>query len=169
MNKWKQLLHYLDQNLELLFMTFFYSILCLSVFLQIITRILVASFSWTEEVARFSFVWFTFFGVSYCIKEHSHIYFDLILNRFGEKTQMVMQICIDLVMAAVFLSVLYLCKDFILFSYKKKAPALNVTIAVVNASVIFGMLCCLMRSAQNAMKGIKKLKTLKCGSNGLEG
>lgn len=49
--------------------------------IEIVGRYLFAhSFSWSEELVRYSFVWFTLLGASYAVKERGHIVVDGLLN-----------------------------------------------------------------------------------------
>ncbi len=144
----RRILSYLNKNIELIFMMFFCGILCLSVFLQVITRIMVASFSWTEEMARFSFVWFSFFCISYCIRERGHIAFDLLINHIGEKYRHIFRLFIQIVMVAAFVYLFYITVRFIPFGHAKRAPAMDVSMTVLNISAPVGMGLCCVRSLQ---------------------
>ena len=144
----RRILSYLNKYIELICMMFFCGILCLSVFLQVVTRVMVASFSWTEEMARFSFVWFTFFCISYCIREQGHIGFDLIISRMGERYRHVFRLFIQIVMVAAFLYLFYITVRFIPFGHAKRAPAMDVSMTVLNISAPIGMGLCCLRSLQ---------------------
>jgi TRAP-type C4-dicarboxylate transport system permease small subunit len=57
------------------------------VLIQVYTRyVLNQPFTWTEEIARFSMVWFTFMSASYVMAERRHIrvvFFARLLGRVG--------------------------------------------------------------------------------------
>jgi len=53
----------------------------LVIFLQVIFRyFLLQSLSWSEEVARYLFVWLTFLGASVVARSHSHITVESVVN-----------------------------------------------------------------------------------------
>lgn len=51
----------------------------------------------------------------------------------------------------------YLCLDYIQFSYMKKAPALNITMSVLNVSGIVGIGLNCVRIVQNIAMEVAKL------------
>ena len=54
----------------------------LVIFLQVIFRyFLLQSLSWSEEVARYLFVWLTFLGASVVARSQSHITVESVVNR----------------------------------------------------------------------------------------
>ncbi len=152
----RRMFSYLNKNIELICMMFFCGILCVSVFLQIVTRVMVASFSWTEEMARFSFVWFSFFCISYCIRERGHIAFDLLITHVGEKYKHIFHLLIQLVMIAAFIYLFYITVRFIPFGHAKRAPAMDVSMTVLNVSAPIGMGLCCVRSLQGFVSEVRK-------------
>lgn len=56
------------------------------VLIQVYTRyVLNQPFTWTEEIARFSMVWFTFMAASYVMAERRHIRVVFFARLLGEK------------------------------------------------------------------------------------
>jgi len=50
---------------------------------QVIMRyIFSSSISWSEELSRYFFIWFTFLGISFAVKNNSHIRIDIIETTF---------------------------------------------------------------------------------------
>lgn len=43
------------------------------------------SLSWTEEIAKFLFVWITFFGAALCFSEKMHLGVDFLVQRMSPK------------------------------------------------------------------------------------
>ncbi len=132
-------------------------VLVSSVILQVVTRLAVIPFSWTEEVARYAFVWIAFLGTSFGIANSSHIRLDMILNMLSPRLRIVVDIFQCIVMIGLWGLILYVCFDFIEFSRVNKAPALNVTILVRNLSAPVGGTLCLCRLVQAAVKDVMAL------------
>jgi len=64
------------------------TVMTLSAFLQVIFRyVLEYPLIWTEEIARFMFVWLTFLGSAAAIRTKNHIAMDLLVNKFPKKMQ----------------------------------------------------------------------------------
>lgn len=63
----------------------------LFVFLQVICRRINIATPWTEEMARFSFVYITFLGSILAAKDENHIMIDVLLNRFHPRVRYLIQ------------------------------------------------------------------------------
>jgi len=81
-------------------------LLVIPVFLQVISRFVgfIPRYIWTEEIARFAFIWIIMLGATIAVKEGTHFSVDF-LTGFNEKTErilhFIMLICM-LIFALVF-------------------------------------------------------------------
>ena len=67
------------------------------VIVQIIARFVFnAPLKWSEEVARFIFLWVVFIGVSYATRERLHIRLTLLYERFPPKVQTILEIAYNI-------------------------------------------------------------------------
>lgn len=81
----KKFLHYIDAASDWIGM-FFLCVMCVVILLQIIARYaLNNAMAWPEEIARFSFVWATYFAISICMKDESHLRITLIQSLISKK------------------------------------------------------------------------------------
>ncbi len=63
-------------------------ILVFAILLQIFVRfIMIHPFSWTEELSRFSFIWFCFLGSAYALKKNLHLGIDYFYKKAAPATQ----------------------------------------------------------------------------------
>ena len=75
----KKVLKAFDEHFEEYLMNFCLWGLVFLMTLQIFCRyVLNSPLSWTDEVSRYLFVWFTFMGVSYCTLTDNHIRIDIL-------------------------------------------------------------------------------------------
>ncbi len=125
----KAVWRFLNKYIEQILLFVMISILICSVTLQVFTRIIGRSFSWTEEVARYSFVWLVMIGMSYATKNHLHIRMEVILALLHGKKRSCFEILLQMFALCICGYLFYLCLDYIQFSYMKKAPALNITMS----------------------------------------
>ena len=65
-------------------------VICLS--LQVITRYIFTPFPWTEEVARFFFIWSAFLGAALVSRDDGHIVVDVIINHVPNKVRVILAI-----------------------------------------------------------------------------
>ena len=79
----KKALKWLDENFEVFFMSILMGAIALVMFLQCVMRyVFNSSLSWPEEMARYLFIYFVYFGVSYCVRHDTHLSLDLIPSFF---------------------------------------------------------------------------------------
>ncbi|MGD9250329.1 MAG: TRAP transporter small permease, partial [Desulfobacterales bacterium] len=78
----------LFDNFESYICQFLLSFFILLLFIQIISReVFSINISWGEELARFAFVWFVFFGASYAARLAAHNRVTFQFRWFSKKTQ----------------------------------------------------------------------------------
>src|SRR5690625_1961582 len=67
-------------------------IMLISVSLQVISRYVFGNpFTWTEEVARYAFVWVTFIGMTIGVKKGTHIALDVLQRVLKGKSKKILQ------------------------------------------------------------------------------
>jgi TRAP-type C4-dicarboxylate transport system permease small subunit len=80
----------------------FFLVLVVSCVLQVFTRfVLNNSLRWTEELARYCFIWTSMLGATICTYHSGHAVVTVILNLFKGKARVVMDILISLCVAGV--------------------------------------------------------------------
>ena len=57
-------------------------IMTISCILQIVTRLLGSSLTWTEELARYCFIWVNMLGATVLVKNGGHAVIDILSKRF---------------------------------------------------------------------------------------
>ena len=152
----KKICHYLDDNIEYMFLCFFGLICLISVLLQIITRTFRVSLPWTEEVSRYCLVWITFWGMSYGSKRRGHIRFELLLNSMNGKARIISEIFISLFLLVIYSFVFYYSIKFVKSS-GQLAPALNISKNIVNISAPIGIGFCILRTLQQIVFAVKTI------------
>ncbi|HHV64316.1 MAG TPA: TRAP transporter small permease [Peptococcaceae bacterium] len=87
MNKLQKISKYADRVVgSMIIITFSIMIICCV--LQVFTRyVLNSSLSWTEELARYTFIWANLLGASYCIRTNSHARVTVIFDALPSRIQ----------------------------------------------------------------------------------
>lgn len=68
------------------------------VFLQVIMRYIFSNaLSWSEELARFIFLWLSWIGAAYAVKERSHFRVEMFANMIKGKPRKVFEVIILLI------------------------------------------------------------------------
>ncbi len=85
-------------NIESYICQFLLSFFIILLFIQIISReVFSVNISWGEELARFSFVWFVFFGASYAARLAAHNRVTFQFRWFSKKTADYIEAFADLI------------------------------------------------------------------------
>lgn len=84
----------------------------LSVLMQIANRHIIVRFmgysiSWTEELARFSMIWFAYLTLPLCLREGSMAQLDMLYDRVGERSRLVLYLMSRLLMIIFLVIVVY--------------------------------------------------------------
>lgn len=90
----KKILKFLNDYLEETICIILMSVMTIIIFIQVIMRyVMHNSLSWSEELARYCFVWLIYIGVAYGCKLMKHIKIDAALKLFPEKSKTVYYNC----------------------------------------------------------------------------
>jgi TRAP-type C4-dicarboxylate transport system permease small subunit len=78
-------------------------VLVIMVALQVFSRFVIESaLPWTEELARLSFIWLCFLGLSVCVFEKSNLGIEFIYNRVGPSGKKSLSIIVEVLMLFLF-------------------------------------------------------------------
>lgn len=69
-----------------------------AIILQIITRYLGLSVTWTEEVSNYSFMWAIFMGAAVMVNQREHFSFDSLLNNLSAQKRVHLTRFIDILL-----------------------------------------------------------------------
>ena len=105
--------------------------------LQVFFRyVLHAPLAWTEELARFGFIWMTFFAGYLGARRAQHIGVELIQNLFPATVKKIMKFISALVASAFFLMVVY----YLVTLWKKLAMQTSAALNIPMNWIYLGML-----------------------------
>ena len=84
--QFKKILKAIDNNGERYLLLPLYSLIVVTISLEVVRRTLLSYSSiWAEEVARYAFIYVAWIGASAAIKERAHIRIDVLLPLFSER------------------------------------------------------------------------------------
>lgn len=79
-----------------IFLVIIFAVLVIDVLWQVFSRyILNTSFSWTEELARFSLIWLSILGAAYLNARREHLSMDFLYSKFSEANKKKASILIE--------------------------------------------------------------------------
>ncbi|QHJ70065.1 TRAP transporter small permease [Planococcus halotolerans] len=155
-----KIIHWLDRHIEEVLLVLFSTIMVTVIFLQVVMRQLDSSLSWTEELARYSFIWLVYIGISYGVKKDRHIKVDVLLLVLKNKGKIILTIIANLLFIAFAIFVIRYGYDIAsqLLAFGQKSPANQIPMGLIYLATPVGMGLTLIRLVQNLVKHIKALK-----------
>ena len=88
-----KVLKWLDANLEKYLCVVLMSVMTLIIFIQVVARyVFQNSLSWSEELARYIFIWLVYLGISYGCQMRKHIKIDAALQLAAQEGAAIRQI-----------------------------------------------------------------------------
>jgi len=109
------------------------------------------SFSWSEEIVRYVFIWFTMIGASYAIKERNHICIDVLTNILPPKARRVVLIIGEILLLAILLFLFYKSFGYTLFTMRtmSRATVTKLPMHFIYAGMPIGFLLSAFRLVQS--------------------
>lgn len=154
----------LDEKLEEYIMVVMVVVMTALIFIQVVMRyIFQNSLAWTEELARYLFLWSIWLGASYGIRTKGHIRLTVLTAKFNQKVQAVIEVVVNIIW---FLFVVFLIvKGYELvakiYSSGQISTALHLPMWIAYASVPVGCTLMAFRMLQSGYKAIKGKKEKK--------
>jgi len=98
----------LDRNAERWALLVFYTLLVVTMAVEVIRReVFNYSSIWGEEVVRYAFIYLVWIGAASAVRERAHIRIDVLFALVGERTKTLLYILGDLVMLVVAVLAVY--------------------------------------------------------------
>ncbi len=100
-----KLLKLLDKHFEEFIVVILFSWVILLIFAQVVFRYFIPSVNipWTEELARYSYIFMVFIGVSMCTRTDGHLKVDILKGVLSPKWQRIHRIFLEICVAAFFI------------------------------------------------------------------
>jgi TRAP-type C4-dicarboxylate transport system permease small subunit len=152
-------LRWLDKHIEEVFLVFFSIVMVCTIFMQVVMRQLDNSLSWTEEMARYSFIWLVYIGISYGVKKQRHLKVDVMLLLFKDRGKLVFSIISNILFLVFCLFVVYYGFDISkqLLDFGQTSPANKIPMGLVYLATPVGMGLTSIRIIQHLVKQGKAL------------
>lgn len=145
----------------------FMLVMCLIIFLQVLFRRLDMPLDWTEEIARFLFIWIIYISTSKAIKARRHLSIDILPLFLNEKGKMALRLISDVFGLIFFLIVFYYGMQVIggFFARPQYSQATHTNMIFGYAGPYTGAACAVLRYIQDILLTIQELRGK---SNGTE-
>ena len=95
--------------------------------------------TWSEEAARFIFVYVSFIGISYAYRQKGHIRMEVVVNLFPQAVRRGLEVLINLGTIALFCYMIPFSFRFIGIQAGVKATATHIPMSIVYTALRLGM------------------------------
>lgn len=157
----KKVLKWLDDNAEVFCCVILMSLMTLLVFVQVVMRyVFNNSLSWSEELARYVFIWLIYLGISYGCKLRKHIKIDAALYLFPKKVRPLVVILGDILFIVFACYIVYTGFLYAMEQprYHMHSPALKIPFEYIYMSTVVGFGLTVFREVQTVIYRLKCLK-----------
>ncbi|MDY7224709.1 TRAP transporter small permease [Halalkalibacterium halodurans] len=152
-----KVVRWLDHHFEEMFLLVFSSVMVVVIALQVFMRYVIgSSLPWSEELARYCFIWLVYLGISYGVKKQRHIKVDVVLLFLKDKGQIMVNIFANLLFLVFAFYVIFYGGRIVsqLLQWGQSSPALHVPMGWVYAATPIGMGLTAIRIIQQLVKQI---------------
>jgi TRAP-type C4-dicarboxylate transport system permease small subunit len=135
-------LKWLDEHIEELFLVIFSIVMVTAIFIQVFMRYVIgSSLAWSEELARYCFIWLVYLGISFGVKKQRHIKVDVVLLLLKDKWKIVLNIIANIIFLAfaVFVVIYGYGIASKLLTFGQTSPALQLPMGLVYLATPVGM------------------------------
>ena len=155
-----KVIRWLDKYFEELLIGFFMLVMTVVIAVQVFMRyVMQDSLSWSEELARYCFIWLVFLGISYAVKLEKHMRIDVLFLVLKNKGKAILGIISNLLFLgfAVFAIVYGYQISSEVLAWGQVSPALNIPVGLVYMAGPVGMGLTAIRLIQQLVRYGKSL------------
>ena len=155
------MLKILDRNAERWALLVFYTMLVVTMAVEVVRREVFAYSSiWGEEIVRYSFIYLAWIGAAAAVRERAHIRIDVLFNYVGRRTRAALYIFGDLVMLVIALLAVWWSFETVAVSWKfgSVSHGLRVSMVWFLAAVPIGFALMTFRLIQSLLRDVANLR-----------
>lgn len=155
-----KIIKWLDEHLEEIFISLFSLIMVVVIAIQVFMRyVLENSLSWSEELARYCFIWLVYVGISFGVKKNRHMSVDVLSLALKGKWKIGLSIVANLLFLgfAIFVILNGYEISMKLLTWGQKSPALHIPIGLVYLAGPVGMGLASIRLIQQIFQQFRRI------------
>lgn len=148
-------------HLEEFFMIPLIFAMSIVIFVQVVMRyVFQSSLTWSEELARYMFVWLVYFSVSYTARREKHIRIDAAINLYPKNARPYIEILSEVIVLgfSIFIAVTGVTVFNKIAWSGQMSPAMRIPMQFVYAAPMIGMALTAIRQIQCIVRRVKALK-----------
>ena len=114
----------IEQGFGVLFLLIMFASVLIQIFCRYVLR---TPLTWTEEAARYSFIWTVLLGAAFAVRKKEHVVMEVMVKRFPVNLQRYISFVLNVI---IFISLIYLLPvswRFFYFMKNVSAPTLDIS------------------------------------------
>ena len=154
-------LRWLDENFERVLLLILLGVMTVVIVLQVFMRYVAqSSLTWSEELARFCFVWLVYIGISYGVKKAKHIRVEALLVVLGRKGKYFINMVAHVLFLIFALYAMYYGFSIyeMIGTSGQRAPSLGIPMSIMYLGMPLGMVLTSIRLIQRMYVETKMFK-----------
>ncbi len=162
-SKFQKFLRYINKYIEEISLVILLSSMSIIIVFQVFMRyVMKNSLSWSEEVARYIFIWIIYLGISYGIKMKRHIKMDAGLLLFPVKSRKYILLLSDIISLIFSIIILFYGYEVtsLIVRLGQASPAMGISMGYLYAAPVVGFSLVSVRLLQNIAGNIRSIRSL---------
>lgn len=145
-----KVLKWLDHHVEEILLVFLLALITIVMGLQILCRAVGYPLTWTEECARFLFVWSGFLSISYCFRKKISLKIDLFVDKMPPRVKVIFIEVEDILMVIFYAYMVRFAWDYFSSALQNGglSPALQIPLYLIQVSPLIGFILTVIRLIQ---------------------
>ena len=124
---------------------------------QVVFRYLIsAPLAWSEEAARYCFVWVVFLGAALGVQRGVHLGVDLFVARLSERWRLGLAVAVNLLIGAFAVAIIHASLPVLRLNAMQHSPALGLPMSWVYLAIPVSMALILVISIRQAVLRIRQ-------------
>lgn len=152
------MLHKIDKGLaaaEVWFMVIGITVMGVIMAMEVFFRLFLSALTWSEELAKYIFVWVVFIGMSYGIGKGLHIRLEILEEKLPTKAVKILSVVCDVFCIVIFAGLFQPSLEYLTFQCTQKAATIPVHMGYVAAVMPVSLVLCIIRMALDIVKLMK--------------
>jgi len=155
------MLKLIDQHFEEAIVVALMAMMTALIGVQIFMRyVMGASLSWSEELARYFFIWATYLGIAYAVRKDAHIRVTMVTDLFAAGSQIYVRILTHMIFGAFALYVMYQGWFMVekTFRFGQKSASLGLPMGILYLAPFTGFLLVVLRLVQAVVLDLRSAR-----------
>ena len=152
------MLHKIDKGLaaaEVWFMVIGITAMGVIMAMEVFFRLFLSALTWSEELAKYIFVWVVFIGMSYGIGKGLHIRLEILEEKLPVNAVKILSVVCDVLCIVIFAGLFQPSLEYLTFQCTQKAATIPAHMGYVAAVMPVSLVLCIIRMALDIVKLMK--------------